>query len=415
MGCKTGAMILAAGLSSRMGAFKPLLPIGEESALARLVHTLGKAGVQDIAVVTGYRAESLRDTLTALGVREVYNPGYEGGMFTSVLAGLRHFASSREYTAPGVLLTPVDCPLIPAEAITDVLKRATEKPESFIVPACRGKRGHPLFIPRARFAEILAHDGRQGLKGVTRRYEIEMVETGREEVFLDMDTPESYAALVRREKQLRTGAVQPVKLRELLSGRRLLLIRHGQQRQRERAIFLGRTDEPLSERGREQARHAAERLRAAAPHAGKVYTSPLLRAKETAETIAAALPCDVAIAPGLAEMALGGLDGRYIEDFRRDFPEEYARRGRDLAVYKFDADSENFYDLRYRAVTEIAKIALRDTSGELVAVTHAGVIKVLIAELLGQPLELAVCGSAPPHGAIVELTEKGARRLPESE
>ena len=398
-----------------MGAFKPLLPVGGESALSRLVHTLREAGVRDIAVVTGFQAESLRDEIAALGVREAYNPDYESGMFSSVLTGLRYFAGNAAYTAPGVLLTPVDCPLIPAEAVTAVLKRAAEAPERFIVPACRGKRGHPLLIPRLRFAEILAHDGRDGLKGVTRRYDIEMVETGREEVFLDMDTPEGYAALVAREKQLRAGAVRPAELRELLSGRRLLLIRHGQQRQRARAIFLGRTDDSLSAQGREQAQCAAQRLRTIVPQVGTVYTSPLRRAVETAQAIAAALSCDVTVAPGLAELSLGALDGRYIDDFRRDFPAEYARRGRDLAGYKFDVDSENFYDLRYRAVTEIQNLLQCDASRTLLAVTHAGVMKVLAAELSGQPLERAVLQSAPPHGAILELTEKGASALSESE
>ena len=60
-----GAVILAAGIASRMGDFKPLLPMGEESVIQNVVRVLREAGVQQIVVVTGYRKEVLEEHLTA--------------------------------------------------------------------------------------------------------------------------------------------------------------------------------------------------------------------------------------------------------------------------------------------------------------------------------------------------------------
>lgn len=58
-----GAVILAAGIASRMGDFKPLLPMGEESVIQNVVRVLREAGVQQIVVVTGYRKEVLEEHL----------------------------------------------------------------------------------------------------------------------------------------------------------------------------------------------------------------------------------------------------------------------------------------------------------------------------------------------------------------
>ncbi|MDF2874967.1 MAG: metal dependent phosphohydrolase, partial [Sporomusa sp.] len=65
------ALILAAGFSSRMGAFKPLLPFGESSVIETVVNTFRQAGVADIRVVVGWQAERLRPVLDQLQVTVV--------------------------------------------------------------------------------------------------------------------------------------------------------------------------------------------------------------------------------------------------------------------------------------------------------------------------------------------------------
>jgi len=84
----TAAIVLAAGFSSRMGAFKPLLPFGERTVVAHVVANLRAAGLQRIHVVTGFEAENLAPELNRLGVTRAHNPDFAKGMFSSVRAGV---------------------------------------------------------------------------------------------------------------------------------------------------------------------------------------------------------------------------------------------------------------------------------------------------------------------------------------
>ena len=90
-----GAVILAAGLSSRMKDFKPLLSVDGRTAVAGLAETIRGAGVDDILVVTGHEREKLMPELDMLRVDEAYNPDYELGMFTSIKTGLAYKGEPR--------------------------------------------------------------------------------------------------------------------------------------------------------------------------------------------------------------------------------------------------------------------------------------------------------------------------------
>ena len=87
-----GALILAAGYSSRMGSFKPLLPVGGMPAIKRVVYSIHRSGIKDIIIVTGYNRELLlpciKDQSIQLGAEgcrifEAYNANYDMGMFSS--------------------------------------------------------------------------------------------------------------------------------------------------------------------------------------------------------------------------------------------------------------------------------------------------------------------------------------------
>ncbi len=102
------AMVLAAGYSSRMGAFKPLLTLGGRTAVESCVRLFHNAGVEDIAVVVGYRAQEVVSVAECAGACCVQNPDYATGMFSSVLAGTR-------WLPPGVescFVLPADMPLV---------------------------------------------------------------------------------------------------------------------------------------------------------------------------------------------------------------------------------------------------------------------------------------------------------------
>ena len=78
------AIILAAGYSSRMKKFKPLLPIEGTTALERLAASVRAGGIEKLVVVTGHRREQLEPVLEKIGAIEAYNENYDDGMFSSI-------------------------------------------------------------------------------------------------------------------------------------------------------------------------------------------------------------------------------------------------------------------------------------------------------------------------------------------
>jgi len=193
---KTALVILAAGLSSRMGVPKPLLPVGGRSALERAL-ALGRAAlVSETVVVTGRFREEVEAALKKLArphERAVHNPRYEEGMFTSVQAGI--FALSPD--AEAFFLLPADCCAVSPDTLKTLLQTYERLPAPAVVhPACKGQRGHPPLIPAAFVRDIGSYDGPGGMRGFLSRYPAAEVETGDEGALLDMDTPRDYAALL---------------------------------------------------------------------------------------------------------------------------------------------------------------------------------------------------------------------------
>ena len=203
---KIVGLILAAGYSSRMGAFKPLLQIGDMTAIEQVSSALKNAGITRIIGVTGFQRERLGSVFASEGILEAYNPDFDRGMFTSIKAGIAKAMEGAEDNAPdvsgpaveGFFLMLVDSPLIPPEVLKLILREHEKDPSAFIVPCFRGKKGHPLFIPAQYGPEILAYDGEGGLKAITNRYEDRLIrlEVGTESVVLDMDTQEGYREIL---------------------------------------------------------------------------------------------------------------------------------------------------------------------------------------------------------------------------
>ena len=187
------ALILAAGTSSRMGRCKALLPIGEQSSIARIAGNFRHAGIESIAAVTGHHAEQLKPTLAHLGIRAVPNPNYQHGMYSSVQAGL----ASLPADVDACFLLPVDIPLVRPTTIAALAAHYIRQRCTITYPRFSGQRGHPPLIDRSLFAEILAGNGDAGLRALLQKHqqnaaEIPVLDEG---ILLDMDTPEDYGQL----------------------------------------------------------------------------------------------------------------------------------------------------------------------------------------------------------------------------
>jgi molybdenum cofactor cytidylyltransferase len=190
---KFSAIILSGGYSSRMGAFKPLLPLGNATVVERAIELFRSAGIDDIRVVVGHRAEDLLPLLERTQVRPVLNDRYREGMFSSIVAGV----ASLDDDVEAFFLLPVDIPLVRVETITTLVQAYRNGACGIVYPCCHGRRGHPPLIAARYRDEILAWKGEGGLKPVLARNCDDSldVDTGDEGILHDMDTPEDYGRL----------------------------------------------------------------------------------------------------------------------------------------------------------------------------------------------------------------------------
>ena len=187
-----GAVIVAAGMSSRMGDFKPMLNIGSISIAQRIVATFHQAGVTKIVVVTGYNAQLLERHLANNGLVFLRNEDYATTqMFDSAKIGLSWLKDKCDR----ILFTPVDIPLFTAMTVTSLIESGAE----LACPVCEGRTGHPLLISASLAERLLEDGGEGGMQGAISRCGTEMTLVPVEDpgVLHDADTPDDYKALLR--------------------------------------------------------------------------------------------------------------------------------------------------------------------------------------------------------------------------
>ena len=197
--CRIAALVLAAGYSSRMGIFKPLASLGTHTLIEEAVTRFLRAGIDDVRVVVGHRADELKPVVDRLGVRWIFNADYDRGMFSSVLAGVK----SLEADVDGFFLLPGDIALVNPETIRVLLNACDPDDPKIIYPCFDGRRGHPPLIPAAYLRQDLSSDYPGGLRAFLGSYEhsaMDMDVTD-ENVLLDCDTPMDYLALVARRSR----------------------------------------------------------------------------------------------------------------------------------------------------------------------------------------------------------------------
>ena len=199
---EVGAVLLAAGESTRMRQLKALLPWEGATLLEHQVDALGQGGCTDIVVVLGHRHQELAPLLQGRPrARWVHNPDYRQGKTTSLKAGLRTFGE----LLPGfILVLNVDQPR-GAATIRQVIDRHSGGDALMTVPCYQGKGGHPIAIASALFPELAdITEETEGLKAVMRRHtaDTRRVELDSPDLLLDLNTPEDY----QRGLELARGA-----------------------------------------------------------------------------------------------------------------------------------------------------------------------------------------------------------------
>jgi molybdenum cofactor cytidylyltransferase len=183
-------IVLAAGLSSRMGVQKLLLPFGGKTVIGHIVDQLLASTVDEVHVVVGHQAERISAELSGRKVSIVNNPNYKSGMLSSIRRGLRNLPEK----CRAVMVVLGDQPSITTELIDQMLQSFAATEKSILVPLYKGKRGHPILICSLYCDEILMQYGDVGLRGLLHGHSGDIFElaVSTASVLCDMDCPEDY-------------------------------------------------------------------------------------------------------------------------------------------------------------------------------------------------------------------------------
>jgi len=195
MGNNIAAILLAAGLSSRMGRPKLLLPWGATTVLGQVVSTFALAGMEKIIVVTGGARKQIEGLVAELAkdfpVRAVYNPQYSHGeMLSSIQAGLAALDSQTRAALIGL----GDQPQVREETVRLICAAFVQVKSPLVIPRFQNRRGHPWLAARPLWPKILALTApttpRQYLNTYTGQVEYVAAD---QSILQDLDTPEDYA------------------------------------------------------------------------------------------------------------------------------------------------------------------------------------------------------------------------------
>ena len=186
------AIILAAGQSSRMGAFKPLLPFGDTTVIEQTIDCLRRGGIETIIVVVGHRAAEIETHLKNQDLIFAVNPDPESAMSASIISGLAELP----HDARAIVISPVDHPAVPTEVVTRLINEWREGAR-LIIPTNSGRGGHPVLIDLSFRSELLNLDPARGLKSFfdAHRDEVKRVAVASNYIARDMDTWDDYRSL----------------------------------------------------------------------------------------------------------------------------------------------------------------------------------------------------------------------------
>ena len=190
------AMILAAGRSERMGAFKPLLPFGPNTVIETCIENMRRGGVETIVVVIGQdsRAEELKTHLQNSRVTFAVNPEPASEMSESIACGIRALSMGTR----AVVINPVDHAAVPGDVVAMLIDE-WQKGARLVKPVWNGRGGHPVLIDFDFRAELLSLDRDGGLKTFfsDHQAQVNRVEVNSNYIARDMDTWDDYVALHR--------------------------------------------------------------------------------------------------------------------------------------------------------------------------------------------------------------------------
>ena len=192
-------ILLCAGAGRRFGSPKALARLGGETVIERLQKLLLKTQVDEIIAVLGAHADQVKPYLLKHEcIKFVHNKDYKFGQTSSFKAGLQCASQDTQ----GILLLPVDYPLIRGDTINKLIEFFSENNPLILIPSFEGQRGHPPIFSNSLKGDFLLLDNNSGLNSVAHTHvgQTKILPVSDRGVIQTFNTQEEFEALKRNIK-----------------------------------------------------------------------------------------------------------------------------------------------------------------------------------------------------------------------
>lgn len=191
-----GAIILAAGVSQRMGSPKQMLTFKGNSLLRHAVQTSLGSRCRPVVVVLGAHAETLQREISDLPVTSIENHLWAEGMGASIRTGIAALEGVSEHLT-GTVLMLCDQPFVTSQTLDQLISVYEASPSLAVASEYAGSLGAPALFSQELFAELSALKGPEGAKQILKRHEPDVVRLSVPEAVWDVDTPADYERLIQ--------------------------------------------------------------------------------------------------------------------------------------------------------------------------------------------------------------------------
>lgn len=190
---RTGAVILAGGMSSRMGEPKQLLQLGGKTLLGHVLEMVRGSKVDEVVVVLGHAAETIQQRIPTENVKIAINETYRQGMGTSLRTGLAALSAG----VGGALIVLADQPFVRSETLDILMEQHHQSGAQIVIPMYKGFRGNPVLLDRSVFPEVMALSGDVGCRAIFGNHSEGILKAPVDDIgiLLDVDDREDFERL----------------------------------------------------------------------------------------------------------------------------------------------------------------------------------------------------------------------------
>jgi molybdenum cofactor cytidylyltransferase len=187
-----GAIILAAGESSRLGRPKQNLVFNGQTLLQHAVDSALQSECKPVIVVLGANSENIKSIVETI---TLYNKDWQEGMASSIRTGINEF--HKDLSVDKVIIMLCDQPFVNAILINTLIDKQAQTGKPIVACSYGGATGVPVLFDRSLFAELLLLQGHEGAKKILISHVNEIATVSFEQGSVDIDTPGDYENLIK--------------------------------------------------------------------------------------------------------------------------------------------------------------------------------------------------------------------------